>query len=222
VSPVAISITSLEDGRLLDANAAYWKLMGYDPATSIGRTTLDLGIWSTENERAQFVSKLKQRRSLKNPAYEFKSLSGETRITLAFYELVQWKNQGTILSMFYDVTEQRQAQLALQTSEEKYRTFVEQSIAGIWLLRFDQPISIDLPGDEQARCIVEFGRLEECNDALVRMYGHSSREEMLGKPWFHTDSEQTRNESLQTALHFIQSGYRIRNLESKSCSTAGQ
>ena len=222
VSPVAISITTLEDGRLIDANAAYWTLMGYDPATSIGRTTFDLGIWSTENERARFVSKLKKHRSLRNPAYEFKSRSGETRITLAFYELVQWENHPTILSMFYDVTEQRVAQLALQASEEKYRTFVEESIAGIWLLRFDQPIPIELPSDEQARRIVEFGRVAECNDALVQMYGYSARREMVGKLWFDSDSEQSRNEYLQMMRHFIESSYQNRNFETQEVTIDGR
>lgn len=222
VSPIAISITSLRDGRLIDANAAYWKMTGYDPAASIGRTTLELGIWSTETERDSFISRLKQQGSLSNPAYEFKSRSGESRVTLAFYELVQWKNQSSILSMFYDVTERRMAQLALQASEEKYRTFVEQSIAGIWFLRFDQPIPTDLPDDEQARSIIKSSRIAECNDALVRMYGYSSREEMVGKRWFDTDSEQITNEHLQSMLRFIGSGYQIRNYETQEATLDGR
>jgi PAS domain-containing protein len=35
-SPVAICITSLEEGRLLDANYAYWDLTGYRPEDSLG------------------------------------------------------------------------------------------------------------------------------------------------------------------------------------------
>ena len=222
VSPVAISITSLDDGRFIDANAAYWTLMGYEPSTAIGRTTVDLGIWSTKTERDRFVAKLKQERSLHNPAYEVKSRSGEMRVTLAFYELVQWENRPTVLSIFYDVTEQRKAQLALQSSEEKYRTFVEQSIAGIWLLRFEEPIPIDLPSDQQARRIVESSRLAECNDALVRMYGHSAREDMVGKLWFDTDAEQGRNEYVQSVLQFIEAGYRTRNLETQEITFDGR
>lgn len=222
VSPIAISITSLEEGRLIDANTAYWNMTGYDPATSIGRTTLELGIWSTEKERAGFVSRLKQERSLNNSAYEFRSHSGETRVTLAFYELVQWEHRPTILSMFYDVTEHRQAQLALQASEEKYRTFVEQSIAGIWFLRFEQPIPIDQPSDEQARCIMQFSRIEDCNDALVRMYGYASREELVGKPWFEMESQPTKNEHYQIVQHFVESGYQARNYETQEIVSDGR
>lgn len=222
VSPVAISLTSLEDGRLIDANTAYWELMGYDPAKSIGRTTLDLGLWTTENERARFVAKLKQERSLRNPAYEFRSVLGERHITQAFYDLVQWDNRPTILSMFYDVTEQRRTQLALQASEEKYRTFVEQSIAGIWRLELDQPVSIALPADEQARLIMKYSRLAESNDALVRMYGHSSREEMVGKPWFAMENEDPQEQYIRVVKHFVESGYQARNFETREVTSDGR
>ncbi len=222
VSPVAISLTSLEDGRLIDANAAYWKLMGYDPAQAIGRTTLDLGLWSTGSERARFVSKLKQEGSLRNPAYEFESVSGERHITQAFYELVQWDNQPTVLAMFYDVTEQRRAQLALQASEEKYRTFVEESIAGIWRLELDQPVSTHLSSDEQARRIVQFSRLAECNEALLRMYGYTSHEEMVGQPWFDGSNEPVTNEYIRIVTRFIDSGYEARNFETTEVTMQGR
>ena len=42
ISPVAIVITTLAEGRIIEANEAYWKLSGHDPKTSIGKTTLEL------------------------------------------------------------------------------------------------------------------------------------------------------------------------------------
>ncbi len=88
VSPVAISVTSLKEGKLLEANDAYWKLTGFDPKTSIGRTTVELQIWAAEDQRQAFVSKLIERRSLHNPNYEFIDEAGEKHITVAFYELI--------------------------------------------------------------------------------------------------------------------------------------
>lgn len=214
VSPVAISVTSLEDGRLIDANNAYWKLTGYDPATSIGRSTLELGIWSTPTERSKFVEKLKLKGSLNNPAYEFKSESGESRVTVAFYEAVQWEKQAAILSMFYDVTEQRRAQQALQASEEKYRNFVEQSMEGIWLLGFDHPISLDLPPEEQTELIYRLGYVAECNDAVARMYGYQSSEEFRGVRVLDISTGETINEiSFQSTLKLVKDGYRSANRE---------
>ena len=90
VSPVAIAIASLEEGRLLDANKAYWKFTGFDPGLAIGSTTVDLETWSDHSERAKFVQELKEQKSIHNPAYKFRSRSGEERVALAFYELIDF------------------------------------------------------------------------------------------------------------------------------------
>src|SRR5689334_23983502 len=44
-SPIAICITTLEEGRLLNANQAYWDITGYDPQTSIGKNAEELMMW---------------------------------------------------------------------------------------------------------------------------------------------------------------------------------
>ena len=212
VSPVAMTITSLEDGRLIDANNAYWKLTGYDPKTSTGRSTIELGIGEDHSERSKFISKLKEQKSLHNPAYEFKNQLGETCVTVALYELVVLNNQPAILSMYYDVTEQRSAQLALQASEQRYRNFVEQSIEGIWLLAFDKPIPINLPAEEQTDLIYKYGYISECNDVLARMYGYSSSTEMHGVRLLDMYAAGTPNEtSYLSTLQLVKDGYRSAN-----------
>jgi len=149
LSPVAIMISSLESGHLIDANESFWKLTGYDPNAAMGQTTVDLGLWKGRSERLRFLQKLKEHRSLHNPAYNIRRQSGEERITLAFYELIEYESKPAIMSMFYDITEQKNTQMALQASEQKYRNFVEQSMEGIWFLAFDQSIPIHLPAEEQ-------------------------------------------------------------------------
>ena len=64
-SPVAIVITTLAEGRIIDANAAYWKLSGHDPETSIGRTTFELRNILQTAERDAFVRELLEKRSIK-------------------------------------------------------------------------------------------------------------------------------------------------------------
>jgi PAS domain S-box-containing protein len=120
-SPVAICITSIEEGRLLDANDAYWKLSGFDPATSIGKTVMELELWGSLQERFDFVEKLIRTRSIHNPDYQFETVGGERKSAIAFYELVQLGEETSILSMFYDITSQKQVQEALQASEERFR-----------------------------------------------------------------------------------------------------
>ena len=124
-SPVAILITSLEEGLVIEANEAYWKLTGLNSQTSIGRTALELKLWENKDERKSFVDQIKRDRSIYNPDYQFINASKEVKSTLAFYELVKLGNMDSVLSMFYDVTEQKEAREALQNSEARMRALLD-------------------------------------------------------------------------------------------------
>jgi PAS domain S-box-containing protein len=123
-SPVAIIISSLDDGRVIEANDAYWKLTRYDPKNSIGRTALELGVWDSEDERKKFIDQLKHERSIYDPEYQFINKDGEVISTLAFYELVNLGGVDSVLSMFYDTTDQKNAQESLQNSEMRTRAIL--------------------------------------------------------------------------------------------------
>jgi PAS domain S-box-containing protein len=221
-SPVAISITSLDDGYLLDANDAFLNLIDYDRSTALGKSTLDLGFWSNASERDRFTAQLLKEKSMHNPADRFKSRRGEERITITFYELIDFGDELAILTMFHDVTEQRRTQQALQDSEEKYRNFVEQSMEGIWYLAFDEPISIRLPAEEQVRLIYERGYVAECNDVLAQMYGYRSNLEMRGARLLDLEEGDSVNPiSFQSTLKLVQDHYRSANRETEELTRYG-
>jgi PAS domain S-box-containing protein len=123
-SPVAIITTSLEDGRVIEANDAYWKLTGLDPQTSIGRTVFDLNLWDSQDQRRAFVERIKRERSIYDPDYQFVSETGNVTSTLTFYELVNLGNDESVLSMFYNITEQKKARELLQNSEVRMRAIL--------------------------------------------------------------------------------------------------
>ena len=125
VSPVAIIITKLNDGTLMEANQAFWRLTGLDPETSIGSTTVDLKLWENRDERQEFIRKILERKSLSNPDYEFLDGKDGKRPVAAFHELIDRGDEPTILSMFYDQTEQKLAQQALERSEARTRALLE-------------------------------------------------------------------------------------------------
>jgi PAS domain S-box-containing protein len=214
VSPVAIAIASLDEGRLLDANPAYWRLTGFEPNLALGKTSIDLGSWSSLAERQEFVLKLKEQKSLHNPADQIRSASGEERTTLSFYELIEFEGKPAVLAMFYDVTEQKKSRVALEASEQRYRNFVEQSMEGIWFLAFDHPIPTSLPAEEQVELIYKHGYVSESNDVLAQMYGYTSSTEIRGVRLadLQPGGEFTEN-NFQATLKLIKDGYRSGNRE---------
>ena len=124
-SPIAICITTLEEGRLLDANKAYWDLTGYDPVTSINLTVAELDMWDAPDLRNAFVEEIKEKRSVLNPNYEFFEVGSDKKHhAIALYELIDLNGQACILSMFYDITEQRSAEDALKSAEARTRAIL--------------------------------------------------------------------------------------------------
>ena len=184
---------------------------------------MKLGVWQDEKSYSDFTGKLLEQKSLQNPAYRFTSVTGQERTALAFYELIDLENQPAVLSMLYDISEQRSAQMALQASERKYRNFVEQSIEGIWYLAFDQPIPIRLPVDDQLKLIYERGFIAECNDVLAQMYGYQSGEELQGIHWLDLQPGRiVDSSSYQATLKLVQENYRSGNIETMETNRQGQ
>ena len=123
-SYIAIAIVTLDDGRFMEANAAFWELSGLAPEIALGRTSLELNMWDDAQGRADLIHNLLEKRSLQNIHVEFKRKNQPNRTSIAFYELLNIQDQLCILCMFYDVSEQRQAERALKENEERTRAIL--------------------------------------------------------------------------------------------------
>ena len=126
-SPIAISITTLEEGRLLDANDAYWSLTGHRPEHALGCTAEQLGLWENTQSRAKLVEILKREGLLVDSDDHFLSLDGTLKYVMSFYERVQLGDQDCVLSMFYDMSAQKLTMEALQQSEARTRALLDAS-----------------------------------------------------------------------------------------------
>jgi PAS domain S-box-containing protein len=124
-SIVAICIADLGEGRLMEANQAFWRLSGLVPEKSLGKTAVELGMWQGgKAEREEFVKELKEKRSLEHVEHDFTAPSGEVRNALAYYEMIEVNGQDCVLAMFYDVTEKKLAEQALRESESRTRALL--------------------------------------------------------------------------------------------------
>ncbi len=123
-NPLPIAISTLEDGRFVEANDAFWNLSGLNPSQAIGHTPLEFGLWKNTEEQHQFVKELKEKRSIEYMEYRFVSQNGEEHDTLASYELIHLENQACILATFYDITGQKKIQEELRQSEARNRALL--------------------------------------------------------------------------------------------------
>jgi two-component system cell cycle sensor histidine kinase/response regulator CckA len=132
-----------------------------------------------------------------------------------------WGIQRDISDRLKAEKARHKAEEALRESEERYRSFVEQSSEGIFRMEYSPPVPCDLPISEQLTLGRNNGILGECNDALARMYGRNSAQELIGRPL----SEFLILNDPGTARFmedFIRSGYRTTDQESYEMDSRGQ
>ncbi len=111
-SPIAVNISLLKDGRMVDINPAFTRMFGYTREEALGRTTMELGIWVNPNERAKFVAMLKESRALSHFETQGRTKSGETRTVLLYTELIEFEQQDSILTLTLDVTDRKRIEEA--------------------------------------------------------------------------------------------------------------
>jgi PAS domain S-box-containing protein len=118
------------------------------------------------------------------------------------------------------VTAEKDAEVALRESEERYRSFIAHSSEGIWLLEFDPPLDTSLPVEAQVELAYRNGRFVECNDAMAAMYGLTRAEDLIGKTLeFPLPSSDPQARAFLTGV--ISSGYSLAGVESVELDAAG-
>ena len=108
----------------------------------------------------------------------------------------------------------------LRESEERYKAFVANSSEAIWRFELEQPVSTSLSPDEQIDLYYRYGYLAECNEAMARMYGFNSPEEVIGAR-LGDMVVRDKPENIEFLRAFIDSGYRLLDAESHEVDRDG-
>jgi PAS domain S-box-containing protein/putative nucleotidyltransferase with HDIG domain len=159
-SPDAILLTTIPEGRIIEANDSIYRVSGYMPEEVIGRTNSEIGWWSDSAERDRYVEMLQKQGKVVGMEAPFRAKSGEIRIGQISGELVDILGSKYILSVFRDITERKQMEEALQHAAQQWQT------------------TFNTISD--AICLVDGeGMILRCNSAMERLVSKPS-EEIVG------------------------------------------
>jgi len=136
-SPIAMAITTLAEGRYVDVNEAFERQMGYARAEVCGRTSLELNVWPSPDDRRAMVATLLRHKTLRSQNAQFRTKSGSLITTLYSAGLITFDGRPSILAAIADITAQKLAEDTLRESESKFRLLAETTLFGIFIYRED-------------------------------------------------------------------------------------
>lgn len=109
----------------------------------------------------------------------------------------------------------------IKKSEEKYRTFINETHEGIYRFELEKPLNTKLPLPQQLDHIYQNARLGECNKAFANIYGYSTEELVnLKLREFHVKIKSQGGKKL--IENFISSGYQLKNSVNEEETKDGQ
>jgi PAS domain S-box-containing protein len=106
-NPLAMTLTTRDEGRILDANESFLLLTGYSRAELIGRTTFELSLWADPAQRADMVAQLGRSGVVHNLETRLRNKSGQLLEILFSSELIHWGQVPCILSISTDITKRK-------------------------------------------------------------------------------------------------------------------
>ena len=120
-SPMAIAITTFEEGRYVDVNPRWLQLIGRTRDEVIGHTAKELGVWADPEDRDAVIADLREHAILYDLEIRLRTKSGEVRECVTSLARIMLADTPCLISLFSDVTDRKRTERALQSSQDQLR-----------------------------------------------------------------------------------------------------
>jgi len=162
-SPIPTSVTTLDDGRILDVNAAWLRLYGLKREDVLGRSVAQLGLAVVGGERDRMVASLAEVGQARNFMAKFRVAGGRIAHRLVSAHRTIWSGTDAVVIATQEATELEEARRAAEETGQRFATLFELT---------PLPLSIVRRRDDQ--------RLA-ANAAWLRFHGKTA-EQAIGRP----------------------------------------
>jgi PAS domain S-box-containing protein len=177
LAPVAMSLSTLRDGRYLDVNAALLAQTGYRREEIIGRTARELSVYVDDRDFDRMRELLTSEGKIRGLELLLRGKE-DVRTVLFSADVVSLGNEQCLMTASIDITDRKLAESALLESEQRYRDLVDNAN--------DIVATVDLEG-----------RFTSVNPAVERLLGQKP-EELIGTSvsTFIPSEERPKHESM--------------------------
>ncbi len=157
VSPDPLWISNLSEGRCLNVNDNFVKLLEYPYEEIIGKSCVDLKLWDNIEDLYRFHQMLTNEGKLENFEVVICTSSGKKITVLMSATVSKLNDRDCVIGLLKDITERKQIEEALAREMIRSKTLLESSVDGIVIL------------DSR-------GNVLETNASFARMLGYTIEE----------------------------------------------
>lgn len=166
--PATLTITRMSDGHYIDVNRNWQPLSGFSREEALGRTSSDLNIWGSPEQRAQMVEQVVTSGEVHNMIIAFRHKLGhifQCRVSGSKFDA----GDGRYLLLSVQNIDQ---EIATENAKNQAETLLRESQRKYWSIFQLSPIPMGLVKISDASML-------EINDSWVLQFGYA-REEVLG------------------------------------------
>ena len=109
-SPTWLVFTKLDDGRFLEVNHAFERITGFSREETIGRTSLEIGLWANAERRERLMKRARETGALREEEVVFRTKRGEPLPALWSAVVVEMEQEDCLLSTVMDISDLKKAE----------------------------------------------------------------------------------------------------------------
>ena len=128
---------TFDEGRILEINPVFEDVFGYTRHEVIGKTSLELNLYSDPEDRARMVAELRAKGFVKDLELKGRKKNGQIITVSMSVSVTQINSQKFILGVIRDITQRKEMEESLRISEILFRSIFEQAAVGITQTRID-------------------------------------------------------------------------------------
>ncbi|MES2871223.1 MAG: EAL domain-containing protein [Pseudomonadota bacterium] len=132
LSPHMVLLVRIDDGLISEANHFFESLLGWPVAEAIGRTTLELGLWPDPQQREHFVKAIRSHNAPVHMEVQLRGRNGQLHDGILSAQKVELEGEAYLISTFLDTSKRKEAEQALNDSQERLDLALESAQLGTW------------------------------------------------------------------------------------------
>ena len=119
------SITEAESGKIIDANPAWERWIGYSHSELIDKNTIDLNLWAEPGQRDQMLEKLAQQGELIDHEIKIRTRYGQVHDVLFSARFIDTGQKQYLFSRAGDITERKRTEKSLEQINRRLTDIIE-------------------------------------------------------------------------------------------------